>query len=174
MTFQEKFDELKAKYGKVDEAKLAEPFAVQIEMTDDDCGGIFYVAYVGGVFSVEPYDYRDNTAAVRVSSEVLEKLLSAQGDPAKEFLAGKIKVDGKTDHALMVIDLMKKEAPKKRVAKKAAAKKAEEKPVEKAEEKPAAKTALEKAVEKVVEKAAEKKTTAKKAATKKSASKAKK
>lgn len=170
MTFQEKFDELKAKYGKVDEAKLAEPFAVQIEMTDDDCGGIFYVAYVGGVFSVEPYDYRDNTAAVKVSSEVLEKLLSAQSDPVKEFLAGKIKVDGKTDHALMVIDLMKKEAPKKRVAKKTTAKKAEEKPVEKAEEKPAAKTALEK----VVEKAAEKKTTSKKAATKKPASKAKK
>lgn len=160
MTFQEKFDELKAKYGKIDESKLGESFAVQIEMTDSDCGGIFYVAYIGGNFSVEPYDYRDNTAAVKVSSEVLEKLLSGKADAVKEFLSGNIKVDGKTDHALMVIDLMKKVEPKK-PAKKAAVKKAV-----KAEE--------PKAEVKAEVKAEEKKPAAKKAAAKKPATKAKK
>lgn len=156
MTFQEKFDELKAKYGKIDESKLGESFAVQIEMTDSDCGGIFYVAYIGGNFSVEPYDYHDNTAAVKVSSTVLEKLLSGKADAVKEFLKGNIKVDGKTDHALMVIDLMKKKSAKKTAVKKTV----------KAEE--------PKAEVKAEVKAEEKKPAAKKAAAKKPATKAKK
>ena len=59
MTFIEKFTELKEKYGAVDESKLSESFAIQVEMTDEDCGGKFYVAYVNGVFAVEPYDYHD-------------------------------------------------------------------------------------------------------------------
>lgn len=161
MTFQEKFDELKAKYGKIDESKLSESFAVQIEMTDSDCGGIFYVAYIGGNFSVEPYDYHDNTAAVKVSSTVLEKLLSDKADAVKEFLKGNIKVDGKTDHALMVIDLMKKPEPKKAAAKKSGAKK-----TVKAED--------PKAEVKAEVKSEEKKPAAKKATAKKPATKAKK
>lgn len=174
MTFQKKFDELKAKYGKIDESKLSESFAVQIEMTDSDCGGIFYVAFVGGNFSVEPYDYHDNTAAVKVSSTVLEKLLSGKADAVKEFLKGNIKVNGKTDHALMVIDLMKKVEPKK-PAKKAAAKKAvKAEELKKEEVKPAEKKAVKAEEPKAEVKSEEKKPAAKKAAAKKPATKARK
>lgn len=142
MTFIEKFDALKAKYGKIDESKLSDSFAIQVELTDDDCGGIFYVAYVNSVFSVEPYDYHDNTAAITTSSKVLENILSGKADPVAQFLTGKLKVKGNLDHALMLVKLMKKE-PKKRAPRKTAAKteeKVEVKVEEKTEKKPAKKT----------------------------------
>lgn len=139
MTFIEKFDALKAKYGKIDESKLGDSFAIQIEMTDEDCGGIFYVAYVNSVFAIEPYNYYDNTAAITTSSKVLENVLSGKADPVAQFLTGKLKVSGNLDHALMLVNLMKKE-PKKRAPRKTAAKKAEAVTEEKAEKKPAKKT----------------------------------
>lgn len=139
MTFIEKFDALKAKYGKIDESKLGDSFAIQIEMTDEDCGGIFYVAYVNSVFAIEPYNYYDNTAAITTSSKVLENVLSGKTDPVAQFLTGKLKVSGNLDHALMLVNLMKKE-PKKRAPRKTAAKKAEAVTEEKAEKKPAKKT----------------------------------
>ena len=165
MTFIDKFNALKKKYGKIDESKLSESFAIQVEMTDEDCGGIFYVAYVNGVFAVEPYDYHDRTAAITVSSKVLESILSCKTDAMDAFFAGKLTVDGNVGHALLLVELMKKEpvkrAPRK-TAKKAEEKKteapAEEKAVEVKAEVPAAKKVAEKKpAKKTAKKATEKK-----------------
>lgn len=171
MTFIEKFNQLKKKYGKIDESKLTENFAVQVELTDEDCGGIFYVANMNTPFAVEPYDYYDNTASIKISSKVLESLLSCKSDPMEEFFAGNIQVEGDISHALMVVELMKKE-PKPRKPRKA---KTEEKAAVAeemaavAEEKAEKKAAKEKAPkkEKAVKKPAAKKATKK--ATKKDA-----
>ena len=155
MTFIEKFNQIKKKYGKIDESKLTENFAVQVEMTDEDCGGIFYIANMDAPFAVEPYDYYDNTAAIRLSSKVLENVLSCKADAKEEFFAGNIQVDGDIGHALMVVDLMKKE-PKPRKPRKA---KTEEKAAtEVKEEKVAVK---EEKKEKATKKPAAKKTTKK-------------
>ena len=64
MTFEKKFASLKTKFDKADLKKLPDDFAIQLTMTDEDCGGIFYIANKNGAFSVEPYDYKDNSAAV--------------------------------------------------------------------------------------------------------------
>lgn len=154
MTFIDKFNALKKKYGTVDESKLTESFAIQVEMTDEDCGGIFYVAYVNGVFAVEPYDYHDRTAAITVSSKVLESILSCKTDPMDAFFAGKLAVDGNVSHALLLVELMKKE-PVKRAPRKTAKKVEEKKAEAPAEEK---KTVAKKAP---AEKKTEKKTTKK-------------
>lgn len=156
MTFIEKFDELKAKYGTIDETKLTESFAIQVEMTDGDCGGIFYVAYMNGVFAVEPYDYRDRTAAITVSSEVLEKILSCKADPMDAFFNGQLAVDGDVGHALMLVELMKKE-PVKKAPRKTTGKTAEKT----AEKKPATKKTAAKKTEAAEEKKPVKKTTRK-------------
>ena len=158
MTFIEKFNQLKKKYGKIDESKLTENFAVQVEMTDEDCGGIFYIANMDAPFAVEPYDYYDNTAAVKLSSKVLEDILSCKADPKEEFFAGNIQVDGDVGHVLMVVDLMKKE-PKARKPRKAKAETAKEKKPakekapkkEKAEKKPAVKKTAKKTAKKDAE-----------------------
>ncbi len=139
MTFIEKFEALKKKYGKIDESQLSEAFAAQIELTDEDCGGIFYVAYMNGTFAVEPYDYHDNTVSIKVSGKVLEKILSCKSDPVAEYLIGHLKVQGNLNHALMLVNLMKKQ-PVKRASKKAAdAPEKEAKPAKKSAAKKTAK-----------------------------------
>lgn len=165
MTFIEKFNQLKKKFGKVDESKITENFAVQVEMTDEDCGGIFYVANMNGPFAVEPYDYYDNTASIRISSKLLENILSCKADPMEEFFAGNIQVEGDIGHALLIVELMKKE-PKARAPRKT---KAESEKTAKTAKKPA-KEKAEKAVKTVKEKA-EKAVKEKKPATKKSTKK---
>lgn len=128
MTFIKKFEALNKKYGKIDESKLTENFAVQIELTDEDCGGIFYVAYTNNKpFEMQPYDYHDNTASIRTSSRVLENILSCKTELVDRISKGKLTVEGNTDHAIMMVELMKKE-PVKRTTKKTA----EEKPAKKA------------------------------------------
>ena len=158
MTFIEKFNQIKKKYGKIDESKLTENFAVQVEMTDEDCGGIFYIANMDAPFAVEPYDYYDNTAIVKVSSKVLENILSCKADPMESFSAGEIQVEGDISHALMLVELMKKE-PKPRKPRKA---KTEEKAAAEVKETKAEKVAAkEEKKEKAVKKPAAKKATKK-------------
>ncbi|MBQ6065278.1 MAG: SCP2 sterol-binding domain-containing protein [Clostridia bacterium] len=168
MTYMEKFEHLKKTYGKKpDLSKLTEDFAAQITMTDDDCHGIFYVAYLNGALAVEPYDYHDNTVAITVNSVLLEDILKGKKNPVEAYNNGELQAWGNLGHALMMIGALKKEpAKRKPAAKKAPAKKAAEK-VEKAAEKaaetvkevkkeaaPKAKKAAAK-VEKAAEKAAE-------------------
>ena len=152
MIFIDKFNALKKKYGKIDESKLTESFAIQVEMTDEDCGGIFYVAYVNGVFAVEPYDYHDRTAAITVSSKVLESILSCKTDPMDAFFEGKLAVDGNVGHALLLVELMKKEpvkrAPRKTAVKKAEAPAEEKKTAEKKADAPAEKKTAKKTTKK--------------------------
>lgn len=148
MTFQEKFDYLKEKYGnKVDLTKLTESFAAQIEMTDDDCKGIFYIAYINGNFAFEPYDYHDNTVAVAINSLLLEDCITGKADAVDCFINGKLFLTGNADHAKMIIEALKPVKPKR-----------------------TRKTAPKAAKEEVKE-AAEKKTTEKKATRKKSTKK---
>ena len=56
MTYYEQFETLKKKILNVDETKLNKSFATQVNMTDEDCNGSFYIANMDGVFAVEPYD----------------------------------------------------------------------------------------------------------------------
>ena len=129
MTFIEKFDYLKKKYAsKADAAKFTDEFiAAQITLSDEDCGGTMYAAFIDGAFSFEPYDYHDNTVAVIVNSALLEDCIKGKADPVKEYLDGKLQAWGNLDHALQLIEALK---GKKRVCKK----KAEDKPCEAAAE----------------------------------------
>ena len=182
MTYIEKFEHLKKTYGKKpDMTKLTEDFAAQITMTDDDCHGIFYVAYLNGTLAVEPYDYHDNTVAVTVNSVLLEEILKGKKDPVEAYNAGELEATGNLGHALMMIGALKKEPAKRKTTAKKAAEKAEKAVKEVKEEVKAAPkakkaaTKAEKAVEKVDEAVKEAKEEVKAAPkTKKAAAKAEK
>lgn len=109
MTFIEKFDYLKNKYAsKADLSKFTDSFiAAQITMSDDDCGGTFYCAFINGVLNFEPYDYHDNTVAVIVNSKLLEDCIAGKADPVKEYLDGRLQAWGNLDHALQLIECLK-------------------------------------------------------------------
>ncbi len=152
MTFIEKFEEIKKKIGAPDLSKLNESFAVQVNMTDADCGGAFYIAYIGGNLAIEPYDYHDHTAMIYAKSKDLIDALIGKVDMLAAVMSGKIEVYGNIDHVTALATLHKPRA-KRAAAKKPAAKKAAEK--KPAEKKPAAKKAPAKeAAEKTAEKKA--------------------
>ena len=184
MTFEKKFAEFKKELEKRNASELPTDLAMQVIMTDEDCGGTFYIANIGGNFAVEPYDYVDNTVNIAAAAATLKDLLAGKLDGPDAMFRGLVEVNGNTAHALAVLGMKKKAAAKKPAAKKTAAKKpaakktatkkaaapkkVAEKKVE--EKKPAAKKAAapKKAAEKKVEapKAAEKKAAEKKAAPK--------
>ena len=191
MTFEKKFAEFKKELEKRNASELPTDLAMQVIMTDEDCGGTFYIANIGGNFAVEPYDYVDNTVNIAAAAATLKDLLAGKLDGPDAMFRGLVEVNGNTAHALAVLGMKKKAAAKKPAAKKTAAKKPAAKktatkkaaaPKKAAEKKAAApKKAAEKkaaapkkAAEKKVEapKAAEKKAAEKKAAEKKAAPKA--
>ena len=126
MTFIEKFEEIKKKIGTPDLSKLTESFAVQVNLTDTDCGGAFYISYVGGNFAIEPYDYHDNTASISLKSKDFIDALTGKLDVLAAVMSGKIEVYGNIDHLKAIMTLRKPRAPRK-----PAVKKTEKKPTEK-------------------------------------------
>ncbi len=83
MTFTEKFQSLKTAFEKANTQKFNADFAVQITMTDEDCGGTFYIEYKNGTYAVEPYDYVDNNVAITASATSIAKL--SKGTVAKDL-----------------------------------------------------------------------------------------
>lgn len=121
MTFIEKFEQIKKKIGKPDTSRLTEEFAVQVNLTDEDCGGAFYVAYQDGVVAIEPYDYHDHTAMVNVKAKDLLDAISGKLDVVGAVMSGVIEVFGNIEHLKAVLTLKKpaaKRAPKKETEKK--------------------------------------------------------
>ncbi len=173
MTFEKKFAEFKKELEKRNASELPTDLAMQVTMTDEDCGGIFYIANIGGNFAVEPYDYVDNTVNIAATAATLKDLLAGKLDGPDAMFRGLVEVNGNIEHALAVLGMKKKAAAKKPAAKKPAAKKTATKKAaapKKAAEKKAA--APKKATEKKAaapKKAAEKKAAAPKAAEKKAA-----
>ena len=168
MTFEKKFAEFKKELEKRNASELPTDLAMQVTMTDEDCGGIFYIANIGGNFAVEPYDYVDNTVNIAATAATLKDLLAGKLDGPDAMFRGLVEVNGNIEHALAVLGMKKKAAAKKPAAKKPAAKKTATKKAaapKKAAEKKAA--APKKATEKKA--AAPKKATEKKAAAPKKA-----
>ncbi len=80
MTFEKKFAEFKKELEKRNASELPTDLAMQVTMTDEDCGGIFYIANIGGNFAVEPYDYVDNTVNIAATAATLKDLLAGKLD----------------------------------------------------------------------------------------------
>ena len=50
MTFEKKFAEFKKELEKRNASELPTDLAMQVTMTDEDCGGTFYIANIDGNF----------------------------------------------------------------------------------------------------------------------------
>lgn len=131
MDFIKKFKKIKEKFNNAETANLTSDFAIQVNMTDEDCGGAFYVANIDGAFSVEPYDYIDHTAMVTAASNEFEKLIGRRIGFDTAVNSGKIVIDGNIEHVKIMTELfpkpVRKPAAKKDVEKKTSSKIAEKK-----------------------------------------------
>ena len=165
MTFEQKFDALKSKFDKADVKSLNGEYAIEFTMTDEDCGGIFYIKVSDKSVDVQPYNYYDNSAAVSGKAADIAKI-------AGGTVPASLAIIGNADTVAAFAGAYKsaKPATKKPAAKKTVAKKTADKTVDKACTKTAAKTAAKttaktvdkaaaKTVAKVAEKVADKATT---------------
>ena len=116
MTFEKKFSEFKEKFTNPDTKKITEDFAIQVEMTDEDCGGIFYIASIDGAFSIEPYDYVDNTARIAGLSTNLKRIFTGKMGIEKAVTDGKIEIHGNIDNIKLLPNLIRKPAVPKKTA----------------------------------------------------------
>ena len=135
MTFENALKKIKTEFNKADATKLAD-MAVQVTMTDEDCGGTFYFKSTNGVLEVEGYDYRDNDAVIDIARKALMDILAGKStlDVAIEKGMATAKGDfAKLDTLKAAIAPYKAPAKKTTPAKKAEPKKAE--PAKKAEAK---------------------------------------
>lgn len=145
MTFEQAFLKVKEKFDNADASKVAD-FAIQVTLTDEDCGGTFYAEAKEGKLAVEPYDYYDNDVVLDITKSALLAVLSGRSSLDKAVANGEAVVKGDAakiaDWKSTIKSATKKPAAKKTAAKKTAAKKtAAKKPAAKktAAKKPAAK-----------------------------------
>lgn len=119
MTFFEMFDAAKAGFANADVSGLNGHVAIQIEVTEDGCG-IFYAEITDGVLNVQPYDYRDNTAAVTLPHSTLFALLRRETTLPEAVAQEKAFVQGCMESAAKLFAAVpapkKAEAPKKEAA----------------------------------------------------------
>lgn len=119
MTFEQAFGKIKEKFVKADASKAAD-FAMQITLTDEDCGGTLYAAVKDGVLAVEPFDYHDNTSVLNITKSALLAILSGRQGLDKAIANGEASIQGDASNLAELKSTIKKAA--KAPAKKAAAK----------------------------------------------------
>ena len=108
MTFVEEFDIIKSKFNNVKKSALKDEFAIEVTMTDNDCGGTFYIANINGYFDVQPYNYFDSTVRIICSAQKFIDLIEKKIGFNEAVSDGAIKADGNMEHAMLLSDMLKK------------------------------------------------------------------
>ncbi len=131
MTYENALKKIKTAFESVDASKLAN-MAVQVTLSDEDCGGTLYFKSENGKIEVEGYDYHDNDAVIDIARKALMDILA--GKTTLDAAIEKGVATAKGDFAKL--DTLKNAIPKYVApAKKAAAKK-EEAPKKRAKKEP--------------------------------------
>jgi len=135
MTFEVAFKKLKEKFANVN-SQMLDDMAIQITLSDEDCGGTFYAQVKDKNLYVEPYDYKDNDAVIDITRKALVSILDGKSTFEKAVEKGEATVMGNIDKISAVkaaiVPPVKKPAVKKTTAAKKVAVKKEE-PVKKVE-----------------------------------------
>ena len=115
MTFASAFEKIKEKIlSDAKKSKSTDDFAIQITLTNKDCGGIFYIQQKDGIFHVEPYDYHDNDADISLSYTVFTKLADGRMTLNEGIDKNLVKINGNENAAEKICGII---SPKKQVEK---------------------------------------------------------
>jgi len=155
MTFTEAFEKIKKEFKTTDATAVTDNFAIQVNFTDEDCSGAFYIAVDNGAVYVEPYDYYDRRALLAADFKVLKDIFTGKVSVSDALENGTAYVEGDVESISVITGTIKK--PVRKTTTKKAVKKVEVKG------EPEKKKTTKKVVKKVEEKAEpEKKKAAKK------------
>ena len=126
MTYFEAFEKIKAAMKGAKTTGIDGHLAIQVNLSDSDASGIFYIEVKDGNLYVEPYDYVDNDAVFTVSTKDMIRLVTGKVTYEKSIESGALTVSGNLEKGALIRNLVVK-AEKKAPAKKPAVKK----PIEK-------------------------------------------
>ena len=122
MTYQEAFDWLRPAFKATKAKSIEGHLALQINLTDEDAHGVFYVEVTDGKLAVEPYDYRDRNAMLLVHSADLRAILTGKLTIEEAMADDRLVIEGDVARAMEIAKFVTKPAPRKPAAKKAPAK----------------------------------------------------
>ena len=133
MTFEQAFLKIKEKFKDVDLTKFTKDLAIQVNLSDEDCSGTFYIQFTDGKLFVEPYDYHDNTADITLKKLDFNKLVTGKLDIEKALSSSTMYLNGDKEDVMFLSGSVKvpekkptaKKASTTKTGKKTTAKKAE-------------------------------------------------
>lgn len=115
MYFEEAFKKIKTALDKAAPAVTDGHFAIQIRMTDNDCGGTFYIELADKHVYVEPYDYYDNDVDVAATYKNILSMAKGTLDIETAIADGIIYAGGNVDQFIAFAKSIKpkKSTPRK-------------------------------------------------------------
>lgn len=105
MTYEQIFNKVKESFIKAKTSNFKSEFAFQFNITGEG-EGIFYAAYKNGIFSVEPYDYKDNDVIFSADAETFINIASGKLSPTDAVNGAKLFVDGNRETAKQLVFLV--------------------------------------------------------------------
>lgn len=123
MTYIEAFNKINKAIKSTRKIKIDGHFAAQINLTDEDAKGIFYIEVKDNRLNIQPYDYYDNDATFFVATDNFINIMTGNIDYDKALLEGVISFVGNPERAALIKQIIKKPTKKKTVTKKTPSKK---------------------------------------------------
>ncbi len=123
MDYFKAFETIKTVLEKADITPDNGHFAIQVRISDEDAGGIFYIEIRDGRVFAEPYDYYDNNADVLTSVKDFKSIIERKTNVSNAVSNGKIQVSGDIEGFIRFIESIKKKPVKKRTTAKTTVKK---------------------------------------------------
>ncbi|MDR0221365.1 MAG: SCP2 sterol-binding domain-containing protein [Lachnospiraceae bacterium] len=105
MTRDEIVKDLKKKTASYKTGDYKGFLAVQVTLTDQN--EVFYVEIKDGKLAIEPYEYNDRQANLKITADNFVKMINGELDGVKAFLTGKLKIDGDISKAQEMAGLFK-------------------------------------------------------------------
>ena len=122
MTFENAVKKIREKFEELDATKLAD-MAVQVTLTDADCGGTLYFKVADGAVDVQGYDYRDNDVILDIERKALMDIISGKSTLDKAVEKGQATAKGDYGRLESIKEAVVKKAPAKKTVKKETVKK---------------------------------------------------
>ena len=117
MDYFKAFEKLKTALEKAKVPVTDGHFAVQVRITDEDCGGIFYIEKKDMQLYVEPYDYYDNNVDVAASFDTFKAIFDGKTDAEESFANGTLIINGDAEGFFAITKpIFEKKAKKSKTA----------------------------------------------------------
>ena len=113
MSYLDAFSKIKTAMERANAKSIQGHFALQINLTDEDSNGIFYIEGKDGNLYIEPYDYYDRDAILYVTAHDFLQIVTGKLSYDRAVNDGRLTIDGNAEKASVLKSLIAKASPKR-------------------------------------------------------------